>query len=146
MPKKRNNVIISLLSILCLPDGSEERMEQTAVGRLDREGEAWLLTYREDASSGLGNTRTTLRIEGKQAILTREGEVTSEMCFREGEAHSSIYETPYGALDMTIRTGKVSAALDGKSGSIELNYHVELGGALAGENRLRVDVRERERR
>lgn len=140
-----NNVTVSILSVRRLPDGGEERLEQEGPGYLRRTGEGWALTYQEDADSGLGDTRTTLRLEGERAVLLRTGEVSSRLAFRAGAEDTSLYETPYGALPMTVRTRRLVTELDERGGRVEIDYQMELGGAPAGEFRLRLTVRERER-
>ncbi len=140
-----NNVTVSILSVQHLPDGGEERVGQERPGYLRRTGEGWALTYQEDADSGLGDTRTTLRLEGEGAVLLRTGETASRMAFRAGEEDTSLYETPYGKLPMTVRTQRLLTELDERGGRVEIDYQMELGGAPAGSIRLRLTVRERER-
>lgn len=121
-----------------------EAMTQQAEGILRREGEDWVLHYREDASSGLGDTRTTLRLEKDRATLLREGEVRSRMEFRPGASYTCRYATAYGELPMTIRTLRLEWELDEKGGKVFIIYQIELGGADVGENRLRLTVKTKE--
>jgi len=140
-----NNVTVSILSVQSLPDGEEERLEQERPGYLRRTEKGWVLSYQEAPDSGLGDTRTTLRLEEDRAALLRTGETASRLAFRAGEEDTSLYETPYGKLSMTVRTERLLVELDDHGGRVEIDYQMELGGAPAGSFRLRVTVREGER-
>lgn len=135
------NVVIQSLQYR---DGEKETVRQQAEGRLCREGEAYVLTYREGEASGLGRTRTTLRLEPGRAVLTREGELRARMVFQVGTPHASLYETPYGQLPMTVRTQRLEGELTQAGGRIFLIYTIESGGAHMGETRLRLTVKAKE--
>lgn len=138
-----NNVTVTIQSLQTGETGTES-MTQHAQGLLLREGGDWILTYREGAESGLGSTRTTLRVERGRVTLNRTGELTSQMVFEVGRPHTSLYETPYGKLPMTIRTLKLKTELTEAGGTVLIHYHIELGGGSAGETRLRLTLRKEE--
>lgn len=138
-----NNVTVTIQSLQTGETGTES-MTQHAQGLLLREGGDWILTYREGAESGLGSTRTTLRMESGRVTLNRTGELTSQMVFEVGRPHTSLYETPYGKLPMTIRTLKLKTELTEAGGTVLIHYHIELGGGSAGETRLRLTLRKEE--
>lgn len=140
---EENNVSITIQSLQCL-EGETETVTQRAEGRLSREGEGYVLTYREGEERGLGHTRTTLQLEEGRAALTRTGEVTSQMVFQPGQPHTSLYETPYGRLPMTIHTLSLKTELTDRGGTVAIHYQIELGGGPAGETRLRLTVRKKE--
>ncbi len=121
-----------------------ESMTQRAVGALRREGNGWLLTYREGEGSGLGDTHTVLRLEEGKATLTRSGEVSSHMVFQRGEAFACQYATPYGEMPMTVKTLALDWALSEAGGKVFIIYKLQLGGADIGENRLRLTVKTKE--
>lgn len=125
-------------------DGHRETASQRAQGLLRREGDAWVLAYREGQDSGLGNTRTVLRLEGDTLTLTRTGEITARMVFQPGHSHPCSYETPYGSLPMTVRTLECRADLSREGGRVSLHYHMELGGGADQEARLRLTVKAKE--
>ncbi len=140
---QKRNVIISIHSRQCL-DGQEDTVVQEAEGLLARAGAGWTLAYREGENSGLGDTKTILRLEPERVTLTRLGELNSRMVFQVGVPHTSPYETPYGAIPLTVRTHRLETALEEEGGTIEIDYQIELGGGAAGVNRLRLQVRKKE--
>lgn len=139
-----NNVNIRIQTLQRREDGTET-LSQRAEGLLDRQGGAWVLTWREGEDSGLGDTWTTLRLEEGRAVLTRAGETASRMEFRVGSPHTSPYETPYGAMPMTVTTLRLDRDLTEMGGRVFLVYKLRLGDADMGENRLRLTVRKKER-
>lgn len=138
-----NNVTVTIQSLQTGETGTETVTQHTE-GRLTGEGTSWTITYREGEESGLGRTRTTLQIEGERATLTRTGELTSQMVFEVGQEHTSLYETPYGKLPMTVRTLSLKTELTGAGGRVSIHYEIQLGGGPAGETRLRLTVRAKE--
>lgn len=132
-----NNVHIAIKA-LQRRGGETDSMRQQTEGRLEREGEGWRLTYSQVENGQ--TTLTTLRLWSGQADLTRSGAVSSRMVFREGRIHTSRYDTPYGALPMSIRTLRLEWDLTEAGGTVFLIYQLNLGGADMGENRLRLTV------
>lgn len=141
MEEKKADITIKTLQRR--PEGTET-MEERAEGTLRREGEDWLLFYREGMDSGLGDTRATLRLEPGRAILTREGETTSQMVFQVGEPHVCRYATPYGELTMAVETLELDMDFSELGGQVFLIYKLRLGQVGIGENRLRLTVKTKE--
>lgn len=140
---KETAVHITIHSLQYLDTG-KETVTQQADGTLRQTAEGWLLTYREGESSGLGDTLTTLEIGPDRAVLTRRGELNSRMVFRPGEPHTSLYETPYGGIPMTLRALSLKSDLGEGGGHITIHYQIKLGGGSAGETRLRLTVQAKE--
>ncbi len=64
------------------------------------------------------------------------------MVFESGCKHLSHYDTAMGALTVGVCATKVDAALDEAGGDIEIDYAIEVDCMLAGENTIRINVRE----
>ena len=128
------NVHITVRSVQHFEGLEPERLEQQADACLEKTPAGWTLTYEEGEEFGLGST------------LTRAGETRSQMVFQTGQAHTSLYETPYGKLPMTIRTLSLKADLTGEGGGIRIHYQIQLGNSPGGETRLELTVRKKENR
>lgn len=133
-----------LIQSLQTMDTGKQTMTQRAEGLLRQTETGWLLTYQEGEDSGLGATCTTLCLDPGRAVLARTGEVSSRMVFQPGQEHTSLYETAYGKLPMTIRTLALKAGLTQDGGRISIHYQIELGGGGAGETRLRLTLQKKE--
>ncbi len=99
-------------------------------------------TYMESELTGLEGTKTTFRIDDKQVRLTREGSVNSQMIFESGKKHYFLYETPYGAATLGIRTHKIKSGLNEHGGDIELSYAVDVDSVMLGKNDFKINIRE----
>ena len=119
-------------------DGERDSLVQQVEGRLTQEDGGWLLTYAQE-EQGL-TTLTSLSLSGEKAVLRRSGAVGSQMVFQEGQAHSSLYETPYGSLPMSLHTQQLRWSMDETGGKLSLIYRLDLGGAHMGETRLELTV------
>ena len=136
------DVIISIKGMQKYEHADPDVIELITKGRLaEREGN-FTLTYQESELTGLEGTRTTIQVEGEQVTLLREGGVNSQMVFQEGRRHMSMYNTPYGAIEIGINTRHLMADLHAQGGEIEIDYAIEVDHALAGRNIFQINVKE----
>ena len=138
------SVIISIKGKQSYENVEDETIELVTEGLLAKEGDgAYTLSYQESELTGLEGTLTTFQIEDGRITLMRHGEVNSQMVFEEGRRHLSMYNTPYGALAVGIKTHSMDCRMDDHGGSIEINYAIEIEHAVAGQNLFRIQVREK---
>ena len=137
------DVIISIKGVQRYENADPDTMELVTAGRLEREGNSYTLSYQESELTGLEGTLTTFQIEDGRITLMRHGEVNSQMVFEEGRRHLSMYNTPYGALAVGIKTHSMDCRMDDHGGSIEINYAIEIEHAVAGQNLFQIQVREK---
>ena len=135
------SVIISIKGRQSYENVEDETIELVTEGLLAKEGEgAYTLSYQESELTGLEGTLTTFQIEDGRITLMRHGEVNSQMVFEEGRRHLSMYNTPYGALAVGIKTHSMDCRMDDHGGSIEINYAIEIEHAVAGQNLFQIQV------
>lgn len=138
----KQQVVISIEGRQSLPGIEPEVIRTQARGILEDRGEAGvLLTYQEDGQSEMERVWTTLTATPDRVVLERTGALTSQMVFAEGREHRSAYATPYGTLELVIRTRTLCSSLDGRGGALKLEYDLELGGTGAGRNTLWLQIR-----
>ena len=138
------SVIISIKGKQSYENVEDETIELVTEGLLAKEGDgAYTLSYQESELTGLEGTLTTFQIEDGRITLMRHGEVNSQMVFEEGRRHLSMYNTPYGALAVGIKTHSMDCRMDDHGGSIEINYAIEIEHAVAGQNLFQIQVREK---
>lgn len=138
----QQKVSISIEGKQFVPGVEPEVIRAQARGILEDRGEAGvLLTYQEDGQSEMERVWTTLTATPDRVVLERTGALTSQMVFEEGQEHRSAYQTPYGTLELVIRTRALFSNLDGQGGEVRLAYDLALGGGETGRNTLRLQVR-----
>ena len=118
------------------PDSLEQRLP----GTLEETADGVRIRYEERNADGAVVTVTSLDMADGGVILTRMGEVTSEMVFRPGEARTSSYATAYGTLPVTVETESVKWKFDERGGMLALHYRIDLGGQK-GSCALRIRAR-----
>lgn len=69
----------------------------------ERNGSVYLL-YEEMPQESGSAVKNTLKLKGSVLELTRRGPVNTHMIFEAGTEHPSDYTTPYGRLQIGVRT------------------------------------------
>lgn len=107
-------------------EDSPQEITVTTQGRLYRRANETVLTYRESEDSGMGLTRTTLKILADGGIhLLRTGETQSKMEFVAGDRHMTQMTTPLGLLQMGFYTHEAKAELGDERGDIRIRYSLD---------------------
>ena len=78
----------------------------------------------------------------KESPLVRKGSVNGELKFQKGERHCFLYNTPFGAMTMGIRTQRLKTNLDEHGGSMDITYTVDMNEIPLGKNVFQIDVKE----
>ena len=104
-------------------------------GTMEETRDGYLLRYEETDGDGKVTTATRLALAPDCIILTRTGEVTSEMV--------SFYAVPYGTLPVAVKAESVKWKLDEDGGMLALRYAITIGGQR-GKCALRIRVRTEE--
>ncbi len=123
-------------------DGQPETLELITEGDYIKKGNEYLAIYDETEISGMEGTTTTLRILEDSLNIIRKGTTTSDLLFKKGLNHVSLYATPYGAIEVTIRPRKVMIDVDDNGGNVELEYEMEAPGLDSIKNSLLLNIKE----
>ena len=141
----RDNVIISIKGKQLYAESSPDEMELVTSGVLKRDSRGgYTVSYQESELTGLEGTLTTIHVDGDEVSLMRVGEFNSQMVFREGRRHLSLYNTPYGAMTIGVHTRHLLAELGDQGGELEVDYSVEVDHTVAGRNVFHISVKELE--
>ena len=105
----------------------------------------YYIQYREAEETGLAQVDTLVKVAPDCVTVLRAGERRMRLTLREGERRQGAYETGYGALQIGASETKIRAALGERGGTLELEYILELNGARCARNRLRLEVRPKDR-
>lgn len=134
-------VMLSLRSTQRYGEQEAEVLELTTEGTMEFRNGGWDISYRESALTGLEGVTTSFRVEPGQITLKRTGSLKSEMVFRQGDSHDSLYEMPFGALLMTVETSLLFYDIVPDGGTIDLCYRVIIENAQAGDVEYHLDIR-----
>ena len=137
------NVILFVRGEQQFDQGEPEVTELMTEGSmtLEEDGEI-TLTYQETELTGMEGTTTRFTIRGGMVTLTRTGGVNSQLVFQRGKRNSSLYETPWGMMQVDVFTTSLAHRLDGRGGILEIKFNISVDHQVAGENQFKIRVRE----
>lgn len=135
-----NNVLISVKTTQYV-DGEPETVELITEGQYRRDGNEYFAEYDETEISGMKGTRTILKIEDDALSIIRNGTITSNLVFRKGIKHTSIYNTPFGSLEVVVNPSKLLIDANDDGCSVQLEYKMQAAGFDTIKNSLELNVK-----
>lgn len=122
-------------------EGEKSRIEMMAEGRhFYRNGKHYVL-YQDQVMDGDGQISTVLKIAPDSLVLMRSGSVVQEQRFDKGQESVSEYQTPFGSLQMAVRTDEMSIVYGTVSGQVDVSYALSINGQVQTLNELHIEIR-----
>ena len=137
----KQTVVLAIQGRQTYADQEPEVIELVTEGTMEFASGGWNISYEESALTGLEGVTTTFRVEPGKVTLTRKGALSSQMVFREGIAHDSLYQMPFGALMLTVKATSVFYDIVPDGGVIDLSYHISIENTEAGVIDYHLDIR-----
>lgn len=134
-------VLISVKTVQFV-DGQPEEVELITQGEYHREGNEYLAEYDESEISGMEGTKTIMKINHDTLRIVRSGTTTSDLMFKKGFDHISLYNTPFGTLEVVIKPRKVDIDINEEGGNVRLEYKMEALGLDSIDNALELNIRQ----
>lgn len=123
-------------------DGQEpDVIELVTDGIMELKDGGWNISYQETELTGMVGVTTTFRVEPGLVTLTRTGKLHSEMVFREGVCHESLYQMEFGALMISVQAKQVFFDITPDGGVIDLVYSIDIENSAAGMVDYHLDIR-----
>ena len=120
---------------------NDELIEVVTPGSLKKENDEIVAMYKETEISGMSGTDTKLRIGDEYIILEREGTTSTKMHFEKGKPTISLYNTPYGMLELTIQTKKLDIDITEDGGDVEIDYEMQVAGQPPIKTKLKLNIK-----
>ena len=133
------SAVISLRSFSDLD--KDEVIEVVTPGKFHLGESEFKAVYEESEISGMDGTTTTLVIKDDVLVLEREGSTSTRMEFKKGEDVISLYNTPYGMMNINISTKELDIDMDEDGGVIYTKYVLGLEGQPGITTELKVKIR-----
>ena len=137
----KQNVVLSIIGRQSYMDQEPEQLELVTEGVLEDLGNSWVLSYEESELTGMAGVTTTFVVEADKITLKRTGRLNSQMVFKEGVVHESLYEMEFGALMISVCANRVMADICHDGGMIDLIYTIELEQSASGTIDYHLDIR-----
>ncbi|WP_139905703.1 DUF1934 domain-containing protein [Clostridium thermarum] len=132
----------ALISISSSQGGKkDEVIEVKTPGKYYKQSDYYLAQYNETEVSGMEGTTTSLQIQPNKVLLIREGTTTAKMEFAKDSKYTTLYNTPYGALELVISTKELKVNVDDKGGEIFIKYDMSIAGQIPQKTELNISIK-----
>lgn len=135
----------AIISVSSKQIGSgDEAIEVVTPGNFYKKDDSYYAVYEETEVSGMEGTTTTLKIGPDKFSLIRMGSTNAKMEFDKKVKSVSMYNTPYGTIELKIETRKLDIKVNDNGGNISINYNMSLGGHAPNSTNLKVNIKTQE--
>lgn len=134
-------VMLSIRGRQTYQDEQPDEIELVTQGVLEQVADGWRISYEETELTGLAGVHTSFYVTPEQITLTRSGKLNSEMVFRQGVVHDSLYQMEFGALMLSVMASKIHYDISEKGGVIDLVYAIEIEQTAAGVIEYHLDIK-----
>ncbi len=137
------NVMVSLSSVYPGEDGLEKAaMDEQCRGSARKIRGKWHIHFIETLSEDQGKVDNLLTFDQSGFALSRRGEVTTQMTFEQGRDMISRYKTPYGDMQMHIRSQRVVVRETEEEIYLYAQYRLKFPGLAATEHEVKISIKE----
>lgn len=138
----KQKAIISVSSKQSIDE--EELIEVVTPGSFYKKENYYYAVYEETELSGMRGTTTTLKIGKDKFSLIRMGSTSAKMDFDKKTKNVSMYNTPYGTLELKIETKDLDIDINDNGGSVMVNYNMSLSGQTPYNTMLKINIKAQE--
>lgn len=135
----KKKAIISILSHERL--SKDDAIEVVTPGDFYKKEDEYFAVYEETEISGMEGTTTTLKISKEKLSLLREGTTNAEMHFDKNKQCTTLYNTPYGVLEIKIDTDDLNIDVDDKGGEVFIRYNMIIAGQTSQNTELKIKIK-----
>ncbi len=140
----KKSVMLSLRGQQDYLEQEPEIISLITEGTLEKLDDGWSISYQESGLTGLEGVTTTFLIQKDSVTLTRTGKLNSQMVFRLGEPHESLYQMEFGALMITVCATAISWDMSEEGGVVDLQYNIAIEQTEMGVVRYHLDIAPKE--
>ncbi|SEP70989.1 DUF1934 domain-containing protein [Butyrivibrio sp. TB] len=139
MERKAN---ISVIGIHDRGEKTPEKIESNSTCTWDITDDGINVIKGDESRDESGEMVTTsFRISSSKIKMVRKGSFASVMVFEKGVDHVSTYNTPYGAMDMKVKTDILEVDGDENHLYAHVKYMLEMDGQVTSNSDIKIDIR-----
>lgn len=117
--------------------GEPDITEISVLGTLSKGEKGYVIEYTDFENP---DNKTVISLSDGTLLMTKFGEVATEMFFSLGARSNSDYVTPYGNISIGIYTEMLDSGLTMLGGKIFLKYNIDFNSGYAARNELEITV------
>jgi len=123
--------------------GDEERLINTSSGILEVLDSEIVVNGDEQVDESGEKVRTIFRIRDGRIKMVRKGNFSSVMIFEKGYDHHVDYATPYGTMDMLVKTSSLDINKEDISNIIaNVEYELLMDDKTMSRAKVKIEVKE----
>lgn len=135
-----NNVKVSIKGMQTQDDDTND-VELFTEGQFEKDGDKYILIYKESEMTGFEGTTTTVEIENEKVSIIRSGNVSNQMIFLKGKKTTSYYNTQFGSLVIGVMADKMDVDITDEGGKIDISYILDINEEFIGQNNVHIDIK-----
>jgi uncharacterized beta-barrel protein YwiB (DUF1934 family) len=134
-----NKAIISVMSEDIIE--KDNKIELMTLGTFFKKEEKYYVVYDETEISGMKGTKTTFKISPDKFSLIRMGTTNAKMEFELNSESMSLYNTPYGVIEIKIKTNVLDINVSDNGGDVMIIYDMTIGNEKIQSTLLKVNIK-----
>lgn len=141
---EQNPVVVRVKGSFRDAEGREDEILTVTRGRHYFHRDKHYVLYDDESLQQGEKTPTILKIGRDAMTLLRRGTVEQEQRFECGAEKCSMYRTPYGNINLAVRTEELVIHYDEgeTAGMVDIRYDLFVNGAFQSSNMLHIEIEE----
>lgn len=131
----------AIISVSSKQQNNDDTIEVVTPGEFYKKDDCYYVEYKETEISGMEGTNTTFKMNNDNFSLIRIGSTNANMNFNKNQKSLSVYDTPYGTMELRIRTNKLEVNLDEKGGDVFIDYNLSISGQDYENTQLKINIK-----
>jgi uncharacterized beta-barrel protein YwiB (DUF1934 family) len=131
----------AVISVTSVQGGDKEPISVLTPGDFYIKDGTYYARYKETEISGMNGTITTLRIKKDELVLIRKGTTNAKMEFSKDLKNVSMYDTPYGTLQIKTDTKYIKIDVDENGGDVVVKYNMDISGQKVPMTTLEISIK-----
>jgi uncharacterized beta-barrel protein YwiB (DUF1934 family) len=119
----------------------DDVIEVLTPGNYFKDADFYYAEYDETEISGMQGTKTKLEIYPERLSLIREGTTNAKMEFEKNKDYKTLYNTPYGTMEIRIHTKDLTVDVNEEGGEIYIYYNMSISGQKPQNTELRINIK-----
>lgn len=123
-------------------DDNDDNIELTTVGTIEELENHYLIKYKEEPEPPMRAISVSVKVakDNNSVEVIRSGDVSSCLIVEKSKRNLCNYGTMYGDVLMGIYGKKIEFSIDNNLGNLELEYDIDINGALSSINTLSMKI------
>jgi uncharacterized beta-barrel protein YwiB (DUF1934 family) len=131
----------AVISVTSVQGRDKEPVSVLTPGDFYIKDETYYARYKETEISGMSGTITTLKIKKDGLVLIRKGTTNAKMEFSKDLKNVSMYDTPYGTLQIKTDTKYIKIDVDENGGDVVVKYNMDISGQKVPMTTLEISIK-----